>query len=272
MSFARRHAAFRSLHGSGCFVIPNPWDAGSARWLEHLGFPALASSSAGFAFSRGFRDHGATLDEVLEHLRTLVAAVDVPINADFGTGFAVEPDGVAANVRRAAETGVSAISIEDESSDPDSPLLPLPLATERIAAARRALDAHGEGVMLVARCESFLVGQDDVAATIRRLAAYAGAGAEVLFAPGVSRPEDIAAIVQAAGPRPVNVLGGPGVPSVPELAALGVRRVSVGSAFTRAAYGGLQAAAHELLVQGTYASLAEAPSFADVQAAMRPRA
>lgn len=272
MTAAARHAAFRSLHASGCFVIPNPWDAGSARWLEAMGFPALATSSAGFAFSLGRRDHGPTLEEVLAHFRALVAAVDVPVNADFGTGYAIEPDDVAANVRRAAETGVSGVSIEDASPDPDAPLLPGPLAVERIAAARRALDAHGAGVMLIARCESFLVGPGDLAATIRRLVAFSGAGADVLFAPGVSRAEDIAAIVAAVAPKPVNVLGGPGTPTVPELAALGVRRVSVGSALARSAYGGMLAAARELLDAGTYEHLAAAPPFSEAQARMRPNA
>jgi len=199
---------FRELHERGCFVIPNPWDVGSARLLVSLGFKALATTSAGFAWSMGARDYGVTLLDVLAHLRTMAASVEVPLNADFEGGFAVEPAGVAANVTAAANTGIAGLSIEDSTRDPAKPLFDFTLAVERIAAARRALDASGTGVLLTGRSEGYICGRPDLAETIRRLTAYAEAGAECLYAPGVRVLSDIAAIVKAVAPRPVNVLVG----------------------------------------------------------------
>lgn len=263
------HARFRQLHASGCFVIPNPWDLGSALLLERLGFAALATTSAGFAWSAGRRDNRVTLEQSLEHFRTLADGTGLPINADFGTGFAVEPAALAANVARAAATGVCGISIEDASGDDAAPLFEPMLALERVRAARQALDACGRDVMLVARTEGYLLGQPDLRETIRRLVAFAEAGADCLYAPGVRSREDIAAVVQAVAPKPVNVLVGSDFTTVAELAELGVRRVSVGGALARAAWGGFLSAAREIAEQGTFAALVKGASYAEMEAAMR---
>jgi 2-methylisocitrate lyase-like PEP mutase family enzyme len=266
-SFGVRQRAFRELHQSGCFVIPNPWDVGSARLLVQLGFKALATTSAGFAWTLGRPDNGVTVDEALAHLDTLSAAVNVPVNADFEGGFAVQPDAVAANVSAAAETGIAGLSIEDSTGQASSPLFDLGLAVERIRAARAALDANGSGVLLVGRCEAYLVGRPDLMETIRRLTAYAEAGAECLYAPGVRAISDIKAIVSAVAPLPVNVLVGSDFTTVGELRDAGVRRISVGGALARAAWGGFIAAAKEIADHGTFTALAQGMPYAEINGA-----
>jgi methylisocitrate lyase len=254
-STAEKRAAFHSLHESGCFVIPNPWDIGSARALQGMGFKALASTSAGFAWSIGKADNHIALDEVCNHLTALCAAVDLPVNADFENGFANEPEGVAANVSRAVKTGVAGLSIEDSTGDKDKPLYDKTLAIERIRAARRAIDADRSGVLLVGRCEAFLWGMPDLKLTIERLQAYAEAGADCLYAPGLKSKDDIAAVVKAVHPKPFNLLiGWPGL-SVAEAADLGVRRISVGGALARAAWSGFLRAAKEIAENGTFDGL-----------------
>ena len=242
-----KRAAFHALHQSGCFTLPNPWDAGSAKYLQSMGFKALASTSAGLAWSIGKPDNQVTRDEVLSHLKSLCDATDLPVNADFEAGFADDPEGVAANVRLAANTGVAGLSIEDRTGDG---LYEHVLAVERIAAARAAIDADGSKVLLVARCEGALVGQDDLDFIIKRLVAFAEAGAACLYAPGVGSPEGVAAIVAAVAPKPVNVLLTTGGLSAPRLAALGVRRVSVGGSLARMAWSGFARAARQLQADG----------------------
>ncbi|MEK6597130.1 MAG: isocitrate lyase/phosphoenolpyruvate mutase family protein, partial [Gemmatimonadota bacterium] len=228
MTPAETRARFHELHQAGCFVMPNPWDPGSARLLADLGFPALATTSAGFAWTLGRPDNGVTLTEALAHLQAIAQAVSLPVNADFEGGFAVEPEGVLANVTLAVETGVAGLSIEDSTGDPSAPLYDIALAVERIRAARQAIDATGSGVVLTGRSEGFLVGRPDLDETIRRLAAYAEAGADCLYAPRLSTLDEVRAVVQAVAPRPVNVLVGSGWTTVEELAEAGVRRISVG--------------------------------------------
>ncbi len=259
-----RIAAFRHLHQSGCFVIPNPWDAGSARVLEQLGFPALATTSSGFAWSVGKGDNDVTLDEAIAHFRAIAESVAIPVNADFEGGFAIEPDAVAANVARVAATGVAGLSIEDSTADPANPLHDFNLSVRRIEAARRAIDASGTGVLLTARSEGFIVGRPDLNETIRRLTAYAAAGADCLYAPGIRSRDQIAAVVQAVAPKPVNVLAGSDFTTVADLTALGVRRISVGSALARAAWTGFLDAAREIAQRGTFTALGRAVPFADV--------
>jgi 2-methylisocitrate lyase-like PEP mutase family enzyme len=253
-----RIRAFRQLHESGCFVIPNPWDVGSARLLAQLGFPAVATTSAGLAWSLGHADNRVTLEAVLAHLRSLAEAISIPINADFEGGFAVQPEDVAVNVRAAAETGIAGLSIEDSTGDAATPLFEFELAVERIRAARQAIDESGTGVILTGRSEGFRFGRPDLAETIRRLTAYAEAGAECLYAPALREASDIAAIVQGVAPLPVNVLVGTDFTTVADLARLGVRRVSVGGALARAAWGGFMAAATEIAEHGTFTRLADA--------------
>ena len=238
-----RGHVFRQLHLAGCFVIPNPWDAGSARLLAQLGFPALATTSSGFAWSQGRPDNGITLDEALSHFRAIAGSVSVPVNGDFEGGFAVEPEDVGANVARATETGVAGLSIEDSTGRQADPLFDFGLAVERVRAARQAIDRTGSGVLLTARSEGFIVGRPDLAETVRRLVAFAEAGADCLYAPGLRTADDIAVVVNAVAPKPVNALVGAGFITVPELAALGVRRVSVGGALARAAWTGFMEAA-----------------------------
>ncbi len=261
-----RRAAFRRLHESGCFVLPNPWDAGSARQLEGLGFKALASTSSGTAWSLGRPDNGIALEQVLAHLRVLVAATRLPVNADFESGFAPDPAGVAENVERCLETGVAALSIEDSTGDAAHPLHGLAAAVERLRAARAAIDRSGTGALLVGRAECFLVGHPQpLAESLRRLEAYAAAGADVLYAPGVSEPADIEAMVRAVAPRPVNVLALAKMSlTVADLAGLGVRRVSLGGSLARAAWGGFLRVARELADAGTFTALAEAPPAAEL--------
>ncbi len=252
---ADKRATFRKMHETGCFVIPNPWDIGSALALQQMGFKALASTSAGFAWSIGKADNRITLDEVCEHLAALCDAVDLPVNADFEGGFADEPEMVAANVARAVATGVAGLSIEDSTTDKARPLYERAVAVERIKAARAAIDAHHSGVLLVGRCEGFLVGQPDLEMVIDRLQAYAEAGADCLYAPGIRTNEQISAVVKAVHPKPVNLLlGWPGL-SVAEAAELGVRRISVGGSLARAAWGGFMRAAREIAEKGTFNEL-----------------
>ena len=268
MTTAERCRTFRTLHESGCFVIPNPWDAGSARLLAQMGFRALATSSAGSAWSLGRPDTGISLDEALAHLRAIAQAVDVPVNGDFEGGFAKEPDGVAANVRLAAATGIAGLSIEDSTGDAAAPLFDFTLAVERVRAARRAIDESGTGVLLTARSEGFIVGRPDLAETVRRLEAYADAGADCLYAPGIRAEHDITAIVSAVTPKPVNVLAG-SFTTVATLAALGVRRISVGGALARAAWGGFLEAAREIAEHGTFSALGRAVTFDDINGRFR---
>lgn len=259
-----RTRRFHALHRSGCFVIPNPWDVGSARLLAQLGFSALATTSSGFAWSLGRPDNNVTLDEALAHLRAMSAAVDLPFNADFEGGFAIRPDDVAANVSAATATGIAGLSIEDSTGDAANPLYELSLAVDRIRAARRAIDASGTGVLLTGRSEGFIVGRPDLAETIRRLTAYADAGADCLFAPGLRSMADITAIVGAVAPKPVNVLVSSDFTTVAELAAAGVRRISVGGALARTAWGAFLSAAKEIREQGTFGRLSAAVPFASM--------
>ena len=265
-----RAETFHRLHREGCFVTPNPWDAGSARLLVQLGFPALATTSSGFAWSLGKPDNHATLDEALAHLTAVSAAVQVPVSADFEGGFAVAPRDVGRNVARAVETGIAGLSIEDATGDPAAPLLEAGLAAERIAAARSAIDASGTGVMLTARSEGFIVGRPDLDETIRRLVAFAEAGADCLFAPGIRTDAEIRAVVEAVRPRPVSVLAGSGFTSVAALRDLGVRRISVGGALARAAWTGFLRTARELAEEGTFGGFAGAVSFDEMNAAFGP--
>lgn len=264
VSVSDKRAAFRRLHQSGCFVIPNPWDVGSARAFQHLGFKALASTSAGYAWSTGRADNKVTCDDVIDHLTRLCAAVDLPINADFEGGFADAPDAVAANVTRAISTGVAGLSIEDSTGDKARPLYERSLAIERIAASRAAIDASGADVMLIGRCEGFFVGRPDLDMVLDRLVAYAGAGADCLYAPGIRTPEQISAVVKAVAPKPVNLLiGWPGL-TVTEAAELGVRRISVGGALARTAWGALMRSARDIIETGSFASFADGYPAADL--------
>ena len=257
-SVAEKRARFRLFHQSGCFVLPNPWDRGSARLFQHMGFSALASTSSGYAWTTGRADYTATKEDVLRHLSDLCGAVDLPVNADFESGFAAEPEGVAANVQLAIETGVAGLSIEDTRLD-GAGLYDLSAAVERIKAARAAIEASGHDVILVARTEGMLADPAALHAAIDRLVAFADAGADCLYAPGVKDREHIAAIVRAVTPKPVNVLmSGPGL-SVAQLADLGVRRISVGSALARVAWAAMQSAAEQIKA-GSFDGLASAGS------------
>lgn len=256
--------AFRELHRAGCFVIPNPWDCGSARLLEGLGFPALATTSSGFAWTLGRSDNHVTIAEALSHLRAVAHAVAIPVNADFEGGFAIDPADVQANVTQATSTGVAGLSIEDSTGDPANPLFDFMLSVERIKAARRAIDDSGTGILLTGRSEGFIVGRPDLAETIRRLTAYAEAGADCLYAPGIRTRSDIAAVVRAVAPKPVNVLVGSDFSTVTELTQLGVRRISVGGALARAAWTGFLQAAKEIAEQGTFTHLARSVPFDEI--------
>jgi len=257
MDVSARRAAFRRLHESGCFVIPNPWDAGSARYLQGLGFKALATTSSGFAFSRGLPDGeaGASRDAALKHIAEIVAASNLPVNADFQAGYADDPEGLTGSVWLCVETGVAGLSIEDATGDRDNPLYDLPLAVERIKAARASIDASGADVLLTARAECFLVNHPDpLREAIRRLQAYSEAGADVLYAPGPTERAQIEAIVKAVSPKPVNVLvyTNSGL-RVADLAEMGVRRISVGSSLARAAWTGFIRAAKLIADEGSFA-------------------
>lgn len=255
VSTADKRATFRKMHESGCFVLPNPFDVGSARALQHLGFKALASTSAGFAWTIGKADNRVTLDEVCDHLTALCAAVDLPVNADFEGGFAHEADKVGANVARAVKTGVAGLSIEDSTGDAAKPLYDRALAIARIKAARAAIDATNSGVLLTGRCEGFLVGQSDLDMVVDRLKAYSEAGADCLYAPGIRTREQISAVVKAAHPKPVNLLIGASGLSVAEARDLGVRRISVGGSLARTAWAGFMRAAREMAEKGTFIEL-----------------
>jgi 2-methylisocitrate lyase-like PEP mutase family enzyme len=263
-----RCRVFRELHQSGCFVIPNPWDIGSARLLVQLGFPALATTSSGFAWSVGRPDNWVSLEEALGHIRSIAGGVEVPVNADFEGGFATAPAAVGANVAAATKTGIAGLSIEDSTGDPSNPLFDFTLAVERIQAARRAIDESGTDILLTGRSEGFIVGRPDLDATIRRLTAYAEAGADCLYAPGIRTTADIVAVVKAVDPKPVNVLAGSDFATVAQLAEAGVRRISVGGALARAAWAGFLQAAREIATQGTFTELARAIPFAEINAAM----
>jgi 2-methylisocitrate lyase-like PEP mutase family enzyme len=265
-SAAEKRRAFRELHKGGCFVIPNPSSVGEARYLQHLGFKAVATTSAGAAFSLGLPDNGVPRDAMLAHIRDIAAAADVPVNADFGNGFADDPQSLAENVRACVATGVAGLSIEDATGDPATPLYDFDLAVKRIRAARKAIDQAAADVILVARSECFLTGhKEPLKEAIRRLQQFAEVGADVLYAPGARRRDEIEAIVQAVAPKPVNVLvGAPIGLNVPDLAELGVRRVSVGGALARAAWGGFMRSAREIFEKGSFTTLAAAPTFAEL--------
>jgi 2-methylisocitrate lyase-like PEP mutase family enzyme len=263
-SIADKRLAFHQLHRSGCFLLPNPWDVGSARYLQSLGFKALASTSSGLAWSQGRPDNGLPLAQVLAHLRSMVDATDLPLNADFENGFGADAPSVANSVRLAVEAGVAGLSIEDSTGLASTPLFSLAEATERVRAARDAIDAAGGDTLLVARAECFLVGKTDLNEVIARLRAYADVGADCLYAPGVRTPEHIAALVQALAPKPVNVLvGSPSDFNLGKLAELGARRVSVGGALARAAWGGFMRAA-QTLAEGRFDGFAGTPSHGDI--------
>ena len=261
---ADKRATFRKMHEKGCFVLPNPWDVGSAKALQHMGFKAVASTSAGFAWSIGRSDNRVTLEDVLQHLTALCGAVDLPVNADFEGGFAHQAEKVAAHVALAVKTGVAGLSIEDSTGDAAKPLYDRALAIERIKAARAAIDADRSGVLLTGRCEGFLVGQADLNMVIDRLTAYAQAGADCLYAPGIKTLEEILAIVKAVHPKPVNLLIGASGLSVAEAAELGVRRISVGGSLARAAWGGFMRAAREIAEKGTFTELGQGYSGAEL--------
>lgn len=264
---ADKRRAFQRLHESGCFVIPNPWDAGSARFLESLGFKALATTSAGFAWSTARPDNGVARDKVLAHLHEMVDATDLPLNADFERGFANDAAGVAESVRLAVETGVAGLSIEDSTGDATHPLFDIDVAIDRIRAARGAIDAAGGETLLVGRSEGFIAGRPELAETIARLRAYSSAGADCLYAPGIRTRDEIAAVVAAVAPKPVNLLvGAPSEFNVQDIAALGVRRISVGGALARSAWGGFIHAARLIAEQGSFEGFNAAARGADLNA------
>ena len=255
LTAADKRAAFKKLHEAGCFIIPNPFDIGSAKALQHLGFKALASTSAGFAWAMGKADNRVTVDDVCNHLAAISAAVEIPVNADFEDGFAHEPEKVGVNVARAVKTGVAGLSIEDFTGDAGKPLFDRALAVERIRAAREAIDADKSGVLLTGRCEAFLRGVKDLNLLIDRLTAYAEAGADCLYAPGISTKEEISAVVKAVHPKPVNLLVG-AAGSLTDIGALGVRRISVGGSLARMAWAGFMKASKEMAEKGTFSEFA----------------
>lgn len=254
-----RVEAFRRLHAAGCFVMPNPWDTGSATALEQMGFRALATTSAGLAWTLGRADDGLRLDQTLEHLRTVAAVVGVPVNADFKDGFAADPEQVVTNVKLAAATGIAGLSIEDSTGDPADPLHGFDHAVERVRAARRAIDESGTGIVLTGRSEGFVVGRPDIDETIRRLRAYADAGADCLYAPRIGTIAQVSAILDAVSPAPVNLLVNAPFITVAEAAALGVRRISVGGTLARTAWAGFLQAAREIADEGTFSRFAGLP-------------
>jgi 2-methylisocitrate lyase-like PEP mutase family enzyme len=263
-----RVEVFRQLHSSGCFVMPNPWDVGSARILERLGFPALATTSAGMAWALGLPDNHVPLEQALEHLQVISSAVGLPVNADFEGGYAVAPEQVHRNVGLATATGIAGLSIEDSTRDEAEPLHGFDLAVDRVRAARQAIDDSGTGVVLTARSEGFVVGRPDLGETIRRLRAYSEAGADCLYAPRLGTVEQAAAIVAAVAPKPVNLLVNAPFTTVAEAAALGVRRISVGGTLARTAWGGWLAAAQEIAGTGTFTRFDDLP---DVEALFTPQ-
>ena len=269
-SITDKRQAFRKLHESGCFIIPNPWDVGSARYLQSLGFKALATTSSGLAWAQGRPDNGLPRERVLAHLREMVDSTDVPLNADFENGFATDAAAIGESVRLAVATGVAGLSIEDSTGRADDPLFGLDDAVSRLRAAREAIDAGGPDTLLVGRAECFIVGRPDLAETIARLRAYAYAGADCLYAPGLRTAEQIRAVVDAVHPKPVNVLmGSSGGPGLAMLSQLGVRRISVGGALSRAAWGGFMSAAQALVRQGNLDGLAPMPTHDDLDGIFR---
>jgi 2-methylisocitrate lyase-like PEP mutase family enzyme len=276
-AFRTRRLAFRALHETGCFVIPNPWDVGSARYLERLGFPALATTSAGFAFSQGLPDSAPNVvvsrERALEYIADVTAAVDLPVSADFMSGYGLRPEDVAESVTRCVATGVAGLSIEDATGDDSSPLYDLPMAVERVRAAREAIDRVGEDVLLTARAECYHVGHPQpLREVVRRLQAYAEAGADVLFAPGANDREDIKILVEAVAPKPLNLLVVSDIGlSVQEVAALGVRRISIGGAFALAAWTGFMRAAQGLRSNGNFTGLAGLVPYAEINGLLATR-
>ncbi|MDM0030697.1 isocitrate lyase/phosphoenolpyruvate mutase family protein [Variovorax sp. J22P271] len=271
-TLAERRADFRVLHRTGCFAIPNPWDVGSARWLEGLGFQALATTSSGYAWTLGRPDGALSREAVLAHLRDIAAATDLPVNADFESGFAADPQGVAESVRMAIATGVAGLSIEDSTGDPAHPLHDIDVAVARLRAARAAIDEAGGEVLLVGRAENFFAGRPDLDDAIARLKAYSEAGADCLYAPGIRTREQIAAVVAAVAPKPVNLLvGATSELTMKDIEALGVRRVSVGGAMARAAWGGFIRAARGIAEEGRFDGFAEAASGNELNAFFQGR-
>ncbi len=260
-SVTDKRRTFHRLHESGCFVIPNPWDAGSARYLQSLGFPALATTSSGFAWTQARPDNGITREMALLHMAQMVEATEVPINADFESGFAADAAGVAESVRLAVETGVAGLSIEDSTGIAAEPLFDMDTAVARMRAARQAIDAAGGDALLVGRAECFLVGRPDLVETIARLKAYANAGADCLYAPGIRTRDEIAAVVAAVAPKPVNLLiGSASELTRKDVEALGVRRISVGGALARSAWAGFQRAARQIAEEGRFDAFSQAAS------------
>ncbi len=255
-----RVVRFQRLHTDRCFVMPNPWDVGSAVALADMGFSALATTSAGAAWTQGRSDNQLTLDQALDHLRSIASAVDVPVNADFEGGFADDPAQVASNVRLAAETGIAGLSIEDSTGDVDKPLYDFGFAVERISAARQAIDDSGTGIVLTGRSEGFVVGRPDIDETVRRLTAYAEAGADCLYAPRIDTIEQVSAVVSAVSPKPVNLLINAPFITVAGAASLGVRRISVGGTLARTAWAGFLRAAHEIADEGTFSGFTDLPN------------
>ena len=269
-SISEKRQAFLRLHESGCFVIPNPFDVGTARYLQHLGFRALATTSAGFAFSRGLPDNSVPRDMMLAHIAEIVAAADIPVNADFEAGYAHDPNGVAESVRLCCETGVAGLSIEDSTGDASKPLYDLDQALERVRAARAAIDRAGGEVIFTARSEGFIRGRPDMKETVRRLKAYAQAGADCLYAPGLKTREEMKTVIEAVAPKPVNILmGTPSDVSVNDLAKLGARRISVGGSLARAAWGAFIRAAKEIAEAGTFNGFTDAAPGADLNQLFR---
>ena len=265
-----KRAAFREMHHAGCFLLPNPWDAGSARLLERLGYRALATTSAGYAWSQGQADGQLSRDDTLAHMRYMAAMSDLPINADFESGFGATPEAVFDSVSLALETGVAGLSIEDSTGDPAQPVRDKAQAVERLQAARAAIDAGGGDTLLVGRAENYFVGRPDLDDTVERLLAYSQAGADCLYAPGLRTREEIQTVVQAIAPKPVNVLiGWNSELTVEALAELGVRRISVGGALARAAWGGFIDAARRMIEQGRFDGFGGTPSGAELNELMR---
>ena len=269
-SVAEKRATFHKLHEGGCFVIPNPWNVGSARYLQHLGFKALATTSSGFAYAQGYADGAAPRGMVLEHLREIAQATDVPLNADFEGGYANTPEGVAESVRLCVETGVAGLSIEDSTTDDAKPLYDFDLALARVRAARSAIDKAGGDVIFTARTEGFIRGRPDLDETIRRLKAFADAGADCLYSPGIRTREQIVATVQAVAPKPVNLLMSAALGfTVDDVAAMGVRRISVGGTLARVAMNALMRSAREIAEQGRFDSFAGVVANAELNALFR---
>jgi len=264
-----KYAVFRALHETGCFVIPNPWDVGTARYLQGLGFKALATTSAGFAFSQGLADGAVPRDRMLAHIRAIVAATELPVNADFEGGYADEPAGVAESVRLCIETGIAGLSIEDSTGDDAHPLYDFDLALARVRAAREAIDQTGGKVIFTARSEGFIRGRPDLAETIRRLRAFAEAGADCLYAPGIRTRDEITAVVQAVAPKPVNLLISTASFTLKDISAMGVRRISVGGTLARVAWGAFIRSAREIAEQGKFDSLAGTMTNAELNAFFR---